>query len=412
MTFQRRLVVVCAGWLMISMGFCWETRAFDEQKAQEKPTAGEAETSPGFQSRSAELRQKNLASSSGTSESERAVAAALNWLARHQNPDGSWGCAKFTSQCKDPSCTKHPKGGIGGGGGADYPTAATAFGLLPFLAAGQTHQTKGPYQKVIENGLLWMTKNQNEETGRFGGGNMYEHGLATIAICEAYGLSKDPKLKNLAQAAIRFTEDAQNDVSGGWHYTANPPTGGDTSVFGWQFMSLKSAQMAGLKVNPQSLANAKRFLASVSKGKGGGLFSYMPESGPTPAMSSVGLLCSQHSGMKRTDPAMTEGMNYVMANLGGAKNDSYFLYYASQVMHNLPGPEWDTWNRTTRKHLVSTQIKEDCAAGSWAPTGHTAGPVMSTSIHALTLEVYYRYLPTYAPVYTNEQKIELPKKEE
>ena len=165
--------------------------------------------------------------------------------------------------------------------------------------------------------------------------------------------------------------------------------------------------MAGLKVDPRSLTNAKRFLVSVSKGKGGGLFSYMPESGPTPAMSSVGLLCFQHSGMKRTDPAMTEGMKYVMANLGGAKNDSYFLYYATQVMHNVPGTEWETWNQTTRNYLISMQIKEGCAAGSWAPTGHTAGPVMSTSIHALTLEVYYRH----PPIYSNEQKIELPKKE-
>lgn len=407
MTFQRRLVVTCAGWLMISIGSCWTARAFEEQPAKDLPAADEGGTSPAYQSRSATLRQQQLDAAGGTSESEQAVTAAINWLARHQNPDGSWGCAKFTSQCKDPSCTKHPKGGFGGGGGADYPAAATAFGLLPFLASGQTHQTKGPYQKVIENGLTWLTQNQNEESGRFGSGSMYEHGLATIAICEAYGLSKDPKLKNIAQGAIRFTEDAQNDVSGGWHYTANPPTVGDTSVFGWQFMSLKSAQMAGLKVDPRSLTNAKRFLVSVSKGKGGGLFSYMPESGPTPAMSSVGLLCFQHSGMKRTDPAMTEGMKYVMANLGGAKNDSYFLYYATQVMHNVPGTEWETWNQTTRNYLISMQIKEGCAAGSWAPTGHTAGPVMSTSIHALTLEVYYRH----PPIYSNEQKIELPKKE-
>ncbi len=195
MTFQRRLVVTCAGWLMISIGWCWTARAFEEQPAKDLPAADEGGTSPAYQSRSATLRQQQLDAAGGTSESEQAVAAAINWLARHQNPDGSWGCAKFTSQCKDPSCTKHPKGGFGGGGGADYPAAATAFGLLPFLASGQTHQTKGPYQKVIENGLTWLTQNQNEESGRFGSGSMYEHGLATIAICEAYGLSKDPKLE-------------------------------------------------------------------------------------------------------------------------------------------------------------------------------------------------------------------------
>ena len=154
---------------------------------------------------------------------------------------------------------------------------------------------------------------------------MYEHGLATIAICEAYGLSKDQRLRIPAQAAVHFTEDAQNDTSGGWHYTANPPTVGDTSVFGWQFMSLQSAQIAGLPVNRATLDKAKKFLSSVAKGKSGGMSSYMPESGPSPAMSAVGLLCNQYGGMKRIDPAMEEGKNYLMANRNGARADSYFL---------------------------------------------------------------------------------------
>ncbi len=344
----------------------------------------------GFGGRGSGSRQAMLASGGGTADSERAVAAATNWLARHQAADGGWGCSEFTKQCKDPSCSAHAHKAT-----ANYPMAATAFGLLPFFAAGQTHESSGPYKGVILKGLQWMARNQDQKTGRLGSGSMYEHGLATIAVCEAYGLSKDQKLKNVAVAAVRFIEDAQNDSSGGWHYTANPPTVGDTSVVGWQLMGLKSAQMAGLQVNPQTLVKSKKFLASVSKGKDGGLFSYMPESGPTPAMSAVGLLCNQYAGMKRTDKAMVEGMNYVMANLNGAKGDSYFLYYATQVMHNLPGPEWDTWNRNARRHLIGTQIKEGCAAGSWAPIGHSAGPVMSTSIHALTLEVYYRYLPLY-----------------
>ena len=116
-------------------------------------------------------------------------------------------------------------------------------------------------------------------------------------------------------------------------------------------------------------------------------------------MTAVGLLCSQYSGMKRTDPAMIEGMNYVMSNLPASAKDSYYWYYATQVMHNLPGPEWDTWNRHARRLLITTQVKEGCAAGSWDPSGDGAstagGRVMVTSIRALTLEVYYRYLPLY-----------------
>ncbi len=345
----------------------------------------------GFGGRGTGSRQEMLSSGGGTAESERAVSAGLNWLARHQNPDGGWGCKNFEKQCKDPSCSAHITKES-----PDYPVAGVAFGLLPFFAAGQTHETKGPYQKVIYNGITALAKLQDQKTGRLSA-SMYEQGLATIAMCEAYGLSHDKRLFGPAQAAVRFIEDAQNDQSGGWHYSANPPTVGDTSVVGWQIMALKSAQMAGIQVNPKTLSQAKNFLKSVSKGKAGGLFSYMPESPPTPAMSAVGLLCNQYMGMKRTDPAMVEGMNFVMGNLPAGHKNAYYWYYATQVMHNLPGPEWDSWNRHARRVLLAAQTKEGCASGSWnaKDLGHAAGPVMTTSICALTLEVYYRYLPLY-----------------
>ncbi len=352
----------------------------------------------GFGGRGSGSREKMLASGGGTADTERAVGGGLNWLARHQNPDGSWGCGLkgFAKHCKDPSCTKYLPKDLKDAP-AEYPTAATAFGLLPYFAAGQTHESAGPYKGVINRGLTWMTRNQNQKTGQMGTGSMYEHGLATIAICEAYGLSKDRRLQPHAQAAIAFIEDAQNDTTGGWHYVANPTTAGDTSVVGWQLMALKSGEMAGLRVNPQTLIKAKTYLKSVAKGKSGGQFSYMAESGATPTMSAVGLLCNQYGGMKRTDPAMVEGQAYVMANLPGAEGNPYFFYYATQVMHNLPGPEWDTWNRHARRFLIKSQIKEGCAAGSWSSENkpHVMGPVMMTSICALTLEVYYRYLPLY-----------------
>ena len=130
--------------------------------------AGSGGAGEGFGGRGTGSRQAMIASGGGTADSERAVAGATNWLARHQNQDGSWGCLGYTKQCKDPSCSGHAHKA-----GADYPMAATAFGLLPYFAAGQTHKTAGPYQRVIQNGLVWMTRNQDPKTGRLGGGNMY-----------------------------------------------------------------------------------------------------------------------------------------------------------------------------------------------------------------------------------------------
>ena len=339
-----------------------------------------------------------LASGGGTRQSERAVAAALNWLARHQLPNGSWSLSRYVSKCKDKTCT-----GVGKAG--DRIAAATAMGLLPFLAAGQTHQTKGIYKRNIAAGIYFLTKNQKPDGDLRMGGAMYDHGLAAIALCEAYGMSNDKALKPYAQAALNFIMAAQDPEGGGWRYT--PRQAGDTSVVGWQIMALKSGQMAYLTVNPTVLDKAKAFLESVSSGghgsaRKGGLFGYMTP-GAGVATTAVGLLCYQYLHVPKEDPAMVEGTKFMMnhqPDTGG--RNIYYWYYATQVMHNQPGPDWDTWNRKMRRLLIDTQCKEGCAEGSWDPEkptpdqyGSVGGRVMITSLSALTLEVYYRYLPLY-----------------
>lgn len=344
----------------------------------------------GFESRDSGSRQAMLASSGGTAETERAVAAALGWIARHQSPDGSWNCKQFSNQCNDPSCRKHVAKDA-----KEYPMGATSFGLLPMFAAGLTAESDSPYQSHIRRGLDWMLKNQDPKTGRLFTGSMYEHGLATITLCEAYGLSKDPKLRGPAQAAVNYIQDIQHS-GGGWRYEPKQP--GDTSVVGWMVMALRSAQMAGLQVKSQTLDKAQGFLLTVARGKSGGLAAYDTSSAPGRSTSAIALLCHQYNGMRRSDPAMIEGMNYLIANPPHASKDCYYWYYATQVMHNLSGPEWQDWNDRARELWIATQIKEGCAAGSWSPEGHgtaTAGPLMVTSLIALNLELYYRYRPLY-----------------
>ncbi len=347
----------------------------------------------GFGSRDGKMRGVMLGSGGGTKSSERAVAAALSWIARHQRPDGSWSL-DHSGMCKDPSCT--------GPGQAKSDSAATALALLPFLAAGQTHQTKGPYQKSIAAGISWLISHQKPNGDLSAGGSqMYSHGLAAIALCEAYGISQDKRVGVPAQGAIRFIESGQDPQTGGWWYS-HGQKGGDTSVFGWQLMALKSAQMSGLSVNPGVFEASKKWLASVAKGTKHGTFSYVPDSGASQTMTSVGLLTSQYLGIRRVDPPMEEGVAFLMSHLPNANRDFYYWYYATQVMHNIPGPEWDIWNRQMRRTLIESQIKEGCAAGSWdpilpskVPHAEQGGRLMVTAMGALTLEVYYRYLPLY-----------------
>ena len=92
-----------------------------------------------------------------------------------------------------------------------------------------------------------------------------------------------------------------------------------------------------------------------------------------------------------------------MGHLPDARSRAlYYWYYATQVMHNIPGPDWDKWNRQMRRVLIDSQVKEGCAAGSWDPMrptrdplGERGGRVLVTGLSTLTLEVYYRYLPLY-----------------
>jgi hypothetical protein len=366
------------------------------------PSLGMGADGSGFGARATGYREKNSGNSGATKITERAVNASLNWLARHQNQDGSWTQDDFQKHCKNDTCT--------GRGSSRQDVGTTALALLPFLAAGQTHKNKGIYQGQVTRAMNYLLRQQDSKNGdlRGQGGTMYAHALATLALCELHGMTKlygssgDPKLYDAAQKAIGFIQSAQHPNTGGWRYSPGDP--GDTSVTGWIVMALKSAQMAGISVNPAVFEGARKYLMSTSSGYNKEHFSYQPRQNPTMSMTSVGLLCMQYLGARRNDPQIVDGCNYLMGNLPDTENGRhvYYWYYASMVMHNITGPQWDQWNRAMRKTLINTQVREGCAAGSWDPAlptpdqwGSQGGRLMETCLSALTLEVYYRYLPLY-----------------
>jgi hypothetical protein len=324
-----------------------------------------------FFGRSGATREKAWREGGGTGKSEAAVAAGLQWLARNQFPDGSW---RLDGNFPDKGTTQND-------------IAGTAFGLLPLLAAGKTHKAgkDNPFDKPVEKGLLFLIRKQDKKTGNFGGG-MYGHGLAAIAMCEAYGMTQDPALRRPAQMCINFIVSAQHE-GGGWRYS--PGQAGDTSVTGWHIMALKSAQMAGLDA----------CCAPSDEGYG-----YVGP-GSTPTMTAVGLLCRQYlqSWGPQNIRLIKAIDNHIKPQMGpnGPRKHIYLYYYATQVMHHFGGEAWKQWNEPMREFLVNTQDKNPKSPqfGSWPAAGDahgaSGGRLMITSLNLLTLEVYYRHLPLY-----------------
>src|SRR5205814_6577306 len=118
-----------------------------------------------------------------------------------------------------------------------------------FLGAGQSHKD-GRYKQTVQAGLDWLVKNVETgsgQTGKFRNastnvGAIYSQGIATLALCEAYGMTQDPALKEAAQAAVNYIQRIQA-VNGSWGYVPGSP--GDTSIVGWQIQALHAAQLAG-----------------------------------------------------------------------------------------------------------------------------------------------------------------------
>ena len=342
----------------------------------------------GVDGRSAENRDRTAKARGGTLESEQAVERALDWLAAHQLPGGGWSLVhdggKCNGQCKN------------NGSGARYEPAATGLALLAFLGAGYTHKS-GKHQKAVNDGVYYL-KQIMEEANNAGSflhqseRGMYNHGIATFALCEAYQLSGDQDLKQPAQLAVNFICSAQG-YSGGWGYLPKQP--GDLTISGWQMMAIKSAHAAGLDVPPAVIIRIDNFL-NTKQMPSGVFYGYStPERDPT--CSAIGVLLRLFRGWSHTDPRALELAQFLVKK-GRANGDVYYNYYATLLLFHLGGPLWDTWNPAMREHLVKTQNQSGHEAGSWFFEDQYAkegGRLYTTAMCAMTLEVYYRFSPLY-----------------
>ncbi len=355
--------------------------------------------------------RRNLKAAGG-SGTQQALKDGLEWLRHHQSQDGSWdtdefmvNCGKIGSTiCADPGEPLHDVG-------------MTGLALLAFLGDGHTTKS-GQYKNVVSAGVKWLKDQQDPDLGllgeKIGQAFLYNHAIGTLAMCEAYYFSKSPLIKRTAQDAVNFITRARNPY-GAWRYDYPPIGDNDTSVTGWMVFALKSAEEAGLQVDPEAFVGSLSWLDEVTDTANGrvGYDSvgspssrvprqndhYPPEKGE--AMTAVGLLCRFFLGQDPDEDKIMEKHAELMRETLPEWNpddfgcDMYYWYYGSYAMYQMGGKKfWDPWNKAMKVAVVDSQRRDGDEKGSWDPVGpwgFAGGRVYSTALMTLCLEVYFRY---------------------
>lgn len=356
-----------------------------------KNNGGSSSSIPkGYNNRSGKNKSRAINDRGGDLKTEASVKAALKWLALHQEPDGSWLSTKYEG--KD-----HAK---------SLPACTTACALLPFLGAGHSEKF-GKYKKTVKKGIYYLNKEfkKNFENPQFK--SNYGASLILMALSEASIFGSTPTTRKNANRLAEYLIDQYLKNPGeGWNYTT---PGSDFSVSGWVSLGLKSAKSANLPVMKKAKAKSvfdsyKKWVETMTNEETG-MGSYRPGKAGSTHMTWVGMFVRQSLGYNtQTDKFLTQASKLTIdwvnkgSWIGKEKPGAvYGIYYGTLAAFQQQGKVWSAWNPAMKRTLVGSQLSGDAKelGGSWNPshdhTGEIGGRVYTTALHALCLEVYYRY---------------------
>lgn len=320
----------------------------------------------------------------------RSVDRGLDWLARRQAPDGSFG------------------GGPAGGGGRH--AGITALAALAFMQAGNL-PGRGKHGNVVRKSLDFILASTSESgliSSDSSGSPMYGHGFATLFLAEVYGMAQgsaggggidDDAVKEKLQRAVRLIVRAQNP-QGGWRYQP-VPMDADISVTITQIMALRAARDAGIKVDRAVIDRAIQYIRNCQNADGG--FSYMANNAAMGmgmagasgyARTAAGVAALFYAGIYQGDD-VRRGLDYIKRFVPGKsappEGESHYFYgnyYAVQAMFLAGGEYWATYYPAIRDQLIQRQA----AGGQWS--GDFTDEY-ATAMALLILQMPNRYLPVF-----------------
>jgi hypothetical protein len=311
-----------------------------------------------------------------------AIHRALEHLKAAQQPDGSWVSGSFGSA-----------------------TSVTSLAVMSFFAAGHVPGEPGPYRDAIEKGIRHILGHQQVNgliVSNASHGPMYCHGISTLMLAEAVGMTADTEMAAAIRAAlvraVKLILSAQErpknrDQAGGWRYQ---PTSDDSdlSVTGWQLMALRAAKAAGCEVPGSSIDHAIGYVKRCAVKQGGG-FGYQPGGGANNPRTGTGMLALEICGDHLTPEAIA-GAEYLLKHPPEWSSAYFFyeVYYCPIAMFQMG----DKYFIPYKTKLFPMLLEHQQANGSWLSddsNDRTGGRNYCTAMAVLALTVEYRYLPIY-----------------
>ncbi len=313
---------------------------------------------------------------------------SLDWLKARQLPDGSWA----------------------GEGAAQSRTAMTGLALLAFLYHSETPASER-YGPTVQQAIRFLVeKDWDQDRFRNADAGGYAHGIAALALCEAYRQTRIPAIKPVAESAVARIVRGQQ-ASGAFNYGLDASSSRrDTCLTAWMAQAMFTADRDGLQVPGLDVA-IRRAAAGIRLNYDARrrMFAYVSDASD-PKRPLTGMLSTTATGVRtmqvlgegrsRAARAGVESLRALPADFsrtdGIRRHPLYARFFAANAFWEMGGRNWPQWGRELQTSYARAQQPD----GSWlAPENSTErgyGPTYATAFSALTLSVFSRrVMPSY-----------------
>lgn len=165
-----------------------------------------------FASRSPGLRGQALSSFGGDKFTEEAVMRALRWIKTQQRPDGGWS-------------------------GQSEGTGSTGFAILAYLAHDEIPGRSEEFGLTVQRAVEFLLHQENHDP------------MATHALAEAYGMTLNPNVKEVAMKSLTGLVNRLRVTKWGPGRDGDGTTRPDLLGMTFNVMALRSAQFSHIKID-------------------------------------------------------------------------------------------------------------------------------------------------------------------